>query len=250
MQSQVILHGVKWEDIDKIIKKALEDYKGVKPNLILLDGSYLYTFAKDDVPFVNKFTSQIHTGEIKVIENGSEVIRNPLAVMWHQWLERWCMGETVEIYGKKIKPLKIVRSIDRVVNEFLNKVARSFTGQDFPTMPFAAIGDGAIAGSNPSPNDTDLAHEVARINVLSEDNGGDLSSDGNTFYSVAAFSVDTPTSNTPGFTESAILDKDKPPAGSNIIDSMGDRSIYDEAVPHSQGSDAPGCTTFIYTCGS
>ena len=228
----------------------LEEYPH-KGRLILIDGSYLYTFDKSDVPYVNKYImEEIRNGDIQVEEDGRMVWRNPKVVVWHMWLEQWCMGQEVEIYDKKIKPIKIVRSIDRVVNEFLNKVARSFTGQDFPTMPFAALGDGAIAGSNPSPNDTDLAHEVARINVLSEDNGGDLSSDGNTFYSVAAFSVDTPTSNTPGFTESAIFDKDKPPVGSNIIDSMGDRSIFDEAVPHTSGSDAPGVTTFVYCCGS
>lgn len=249
---QIILNGVTKEDIQNIIKQALEDFKGIKPRLILLDGSYLYTFDKSDIPFINKYIiEKMRPGEIiEIDEKGRKIVRNPAMIQWHEWLERWCMGQTVEIYGKKIKPLKIVRSIDRVVNECLNKVARSFTGQDFNTMAYAAIGDGAIPGSNPSPNDTDLAHEVSRINVLSEDNGGDLSSDGNTFYSVAAYSVDTPTSNTPGFTESAIFDMDKPPSTSTIVDSMGDRSIFDDAVPHVQGSDAPGVTTFIYTCGS
>ena len=245
-----MLNGITKPEIEQIIKDALETFKGTRPRVILLDGSYLYTFAVADVPFVNKFTSQIHIGEITVIEEGRPVIRNPLAIMWHEWLERFCMGQSVEIYGKKIKPLKIVRSIDRVPNPCLEKVARSFAGQDFNTMAFASIGDGAIAGTNPSPSDTVLAHEVSRINVLSEDNGGDLSSDGNTFYSVAAFDVATPTSNTPGFTESGIFDKDTQPVGSTIIPTMGDHSIFDDAVPHTSGSDAPGVTTFIYTCGS
>jgi hypothetical protein len=160
------------------------------------------------------------------------------------------MGETVEIYNKKIKPLKILRSIDRVPNPCLEKIARSFAGQDFNTMAFASVGDGAIAGTNPSPGDTGLANEVARINVTNEDNGGALSSDGNTFYCVGAFSVDTPTSNTPGLSESGIFDKDKPPTSSTIVDTMGDHSIFDDYIPHVAGSDAPGTTTFIYTCAS
>ena len=126
----------------------------------------------------------------------------------------------------------------------LEKVARSFAGQDFNTMAFASIGDGAIAGTNPSPSDTVLAHEVSRINVLSEDNGGDLQSDGNTFYSVAAFDVATPTSNTPGFTESGIFDKDTQPVGSTIIPTMGDHSIFDDAVPHTCRVRCPRCYHF------
>lgn len=255
---QVVLNGVTKEDIQKIIKEALDNFKGTKPRLILLDGSYLYTFAKEDVPFINKYImEEMRNGDIEVDElqdNGTvrKVWRNPKMVQWHNWLELWCMGEDnyVEIYEKRIRPLKIIRSIDRVPNPCLEMVARSFAGQDFNTMAFGAIGDGAIAGTNPSPSDTNLAHEVSRINVTSEDNGGDLSADGNTFYSVSAFSVDTPTSNNPGFTESGIFDRDKPPTGSTIIPTMGDHSIFDDAVPHTQGSDAPGTTTFIYTCAS
>lgn len=250
LQQSVVLQGVTKEQIEDLIQKALNDFQGFIPRIIFIDGSYLYTFDRSDAPFVNKLTSRLHLGEIRVIEHGREVIRNPRMIEWHMNCERWLMGEYVTIFDKKIKPLKIVRAIDRVPNECLEKVARSFTGQDFNTMAFAAIGDGAIAGTNPSPSDTDLAHEVSRINVLSEDNGGDLSSDGNTFYSVAAFDVATPTSNNPGFTESAIFDKDKPPINSSVVDSMGDHSIFDDAIPHTSGSDAPGCTTFIYTCGS
>lgn len=247
--SEVVLHGITKTEIEEIIKKALDESQS-KNRIIFVDGSYLYTFDRADVPFVNKFTSQIHTGEIMVVEDGRQVQRNPLAILWHNWLELWCMGLDVEIYEKRIRPLKITRSIDRVPNPCLEMVARSFAGQDFNTMAFGAIGDGAIAGTNPSPSDQNLAHEVSRINVTAEDNGGDLSADGNTFYSVSAFSVDTPTSNTPGFTESAIFDRDKPPIGSSIIPTMGDHSIFDDPIPHTQGSDAPGCTTFIYTCGS
>ena len=248
---QVVLNGVSQDDIKRIIKDALDNFKGIKPRVIFVDGSYLYTFDKADVPFINKYIiEEMRTGDIQVEEEERLVWRNPKMVQWHMWLERWCMNETVEIYGKKIKPLKIVRSIDRVPNPCLEKVARSFAGQDFNTMAWAAIGDGAIAGTNPSPSDTNLANEVSRINVLSEDNGGDLSADGNTFYSVAAFDVATPTSNTPGFTESAIYDRDTPPVGSTIVPTMGEHSIFDDAVPHTSGSDAPGVTTFIYTCGS
>ena len=253
---QVVLNGVTKEDIQLIIKDALDNFKGIKPSVIFIDGSYLYTFDKSDVPFVNKYiVEEMRTGDIQVNEKQEDgtyrlVWRNPKMVQWHNWLELWCMGQTVEIYGKQIKPLKITRSIDRVPNPCLEMVARSFAGQDFNTMAFASIGDGAIASTNPSPSDTVLAHEVSRINVLNEDNGGDLSADGNTFYSVAAFSVDTPTTNTPGLTESAIHDRDTQPVGSSIIPTMGDHSIFDDAIPHTSGSDAPGVTCFIYTCGS
>lgn len=248
-QSSVVLNGVTKEDIELIIKKALDD-ASIKNRIIFVDGSYLYTWDKSDVHFVNKFTSRIKLGEIQVVEQGRKVWRNPRIIEWHKNLEKWLMGEYVDIYSKKIKPLNILRSIDRVPNECLEKVARSFTGQDFNTMAFSAIGDGAIAGTNPSPGDTALSNEVNRINVTLEDNGGALSSDGNTFYSVGAFSVDTPTSNNPGLSESGIFDKDKPPTGSTIVDTMGDHSIFDDYIPHVSGQDAPGCTTFIYNCAS
>lgn len=249
MQQQVVLQGITKDEIEDLIKKALDESRQ-RNQIIFVDGTYLYTWDKSDVPFVDKFTSRLHLGEIQVIEQGRKVWRNPRMIEWHMGLERCLMGEYITLYNRKIKPLKITRSIDRVPNPCLEKVARSFAGQDFNTMAFASIGDGAIAGTNPSPSDTDLAHQVARINVTNEDNGGDLSSDGNTFYCVAAFSVDTPTTNNPGFTESGIHDADTPPTGSTILPTMGDHSIFDDAIPHTQGSDAPGTTTFIYTCGS
>ena len=91
-RSEVILHGVTKSEIEELLRKALDESHD-RNRIIFVDGTYLYTFAVADVPFVNKFTSQIDTGEITVIEEGREVVRrNPQVIMWHNWLELWCMG--------------------------------------------------------------------------------------------------------------------------------------------------------------
>jgi len=216
---------------------------------MFVDCSYLYTFHKEDLPFIRKFTSTINAAGKWVIEKGRKVFRNPKIIQWHNYLETWLLGESVELYGRKIKPKQIERSVDRVPLECLEKIAGSFTGQDFNTMAYNMIGDGASAGSNPSPNDTDLDNEIARINVITDVGGGALTRDGTTFYSVANFSIDVQSAD---FTECGIADREKPGTGASDVlvvdDTMGDHSIFPNEVEHEQGQDAVGDTVVIFTC--
>ena len=166
-------------------------------------------------------------------------------------MERWVNDEYSIIFDKRIKPLQISTDIYRVTNQMLGLIARSFTGQDFVTMAWVAVGDGAEAGSNPSPNDEDLQHEIDRINVIFETGGGALSVDGFTFYSVANFSKNMGTCTA---TESGIFDREKPGTGApdvnTIDDRMGEHSVFKNEVQHDQGDNAIGVTTTIFFCAS
>ena len=72
MQSQeVILNGITAEDVKQIIAEALETYKGINLQLSYLMVTYLYTFDKADVPFINKYImEEMRTGDIQVEEEG------------------------------------------------------------------------------------------------------------------------------------------------------------------------------------
>jgi len=248
-QADVILHGITADMIQDIVQQAWHDNKVNKSRYLSIDFSYLYTFYVKDLPFVRKFTDSINQGSQWVPEGGRKVLRNPVAVEWHKYLETWFMGRYVNLYGRPVKPKQITRSCDRVPNEFLERIARSFAGQDFNTMVYHAIGDGANAGSNPSPNDTALDNEIARIHVILDSGGGALSVDGTTFYSVANFPK---TLLHADLTESGIFDKQKPGTGATDVaavdDVMGDHSIFPEKIEHEQGVDAPGSTIIIYSC--
>ena len=84
---QVVLNGVTKSDIEEIIRRALDEFHE-KNRIIVVDGSYLYTFAKEDVPFINKYIiEEMRTGDIQVEEEGRLVWRNPKMIQWHHWLE-------------------------------------------------------------------------------------------------------------------------------------------------------------------
>jgi len=244
MQQQVELQGVTYDDLQRLFEKTVAEAYPRKTNLLYLDVAYLYTFDLSDIPFIAKFTE-----EMKLAQQGN---RNPLQIEYHRMLERWWGGQTVILYGKPIKPIQIERTIDRVVNEFLERVASAMAGfGDFAPMKFNALGDGAEAGTSPSPGDTALASEIDRINVLDTLGGGGLTVDGSTFMNVGNHDRFMPSGD---ITEVGIFDAELPGAGEDdvpiIDDRMGDHSIFPNEVPHTSGTDAAGASVIVYMCSS
>lgn len=249
MQQQVELQGVTYDTIQRLFEKVVAESKPHKTNLIYLDVAYLYTFDLSDILFIQKFTEEIKAAQY-IDEKG--VPRNPLQIEYHRMLERWWGGQTVILYGKPIKPIQIERTIDRVVNEFMERIAAAMAGfGDFAPMKFNAIGDGAVAGTAPSPGDTALVSELDRIDVTSQVGGGGLTVDGSTFMNVANFDRFSPSGD---LTECGIFDAEKPGTGEEDVpivdDRMGDHSIFPNPVDHTSGQNAAGDTIVVYQCSS
>lgn len=242
MHQQVALQGITKTDIQQIFEEEIRKHRSL-PRIMYLDCSYLYTFKLEDVYYVRKFTDMIRESEIVVIENGREVVRNPKAIEWHGFLEKWNAGETVDIWGQPVKPIAITRTFDRVPNEALEQIAGGFTAStDFAPMKFHALGSGAVAGTSPSPNATALVTEVDRIDVTEEPGGGSMTRDGSTIFVVGNHDVFMESSS---LTETGIFDSDNV-----LFDRMGDYSIYPAIIPHTSGQDSPGASTIIYQCSS
>jgi len=229
---QVQLLGVTNADIQEMFEKAIEQ-STYKPGLMFLDASYLYTFHLDDFEYVKKLNLLTRRDHTLVIE-------------WHRLLERWYQDQTVrDSFGKIIKPIKISRSLDRVVNEGMEMIANALTGGTLAaSFEFRSIGDGDI--DEPTPADTDLVDEVDTINVNETPDGGSLSRDGTTIYSIGnhSKSVETPTNGE--FTECGMFDKNVGETDQHMLD----HSVFDDPVPHTQNVDSPGSTTVVYLCSS
>lgn len=233
MQQQVLLQGLTADDIRRIIEEAIAPQ--IKANrivkVIMIDATYLYTFAKKDAPWA-----------IKLAKLTRESINN--VKDWHRLCERWYADQTViDDFGRELKPLAIERSIDKVPNEGLEGIAESaFCGQSTRMYPVNALGEGVF--TQVLAGDFGCVDEVERIDVtdLSSTSGGSMSCDGSTFYQVANHTIDMPGSNIT-ITESAILD-----SMDAADDLCGDHSKYPSGIPHDQGDDAPGNTTVIYPC--
>jgi hypothetical protein len=227
---EVQLLGITRQDIQDIFEKTLQDYK-VKPGILFIDASYLYTFNLDDFVEVRKFNI-LGRYDINAVKQ------------WHNCLERWLQDQTVILGNKSIKPIAISRTFDRVVNEGMEIVAGCITGTltDI-TFPYRSIGDGTA--STATPGDKILGNEIDRINVNDSPEGGSLSRDGTTIYSVGNHSKDIETPVDEEFTECGMHSTDSP-----TTDKMLDHSVFDDPIPHIQHEDAPGSTTVIYMCSS
>jgi hypothetical protein len=241
---QVELVGITSETIQKIFEKTVAECYPHKPAINYLDLAYLYTFDLSDIPYVQKFTERMKLTQTRN--------RNPLQIEWHRNLERWFSGEYVTIEGRGIKPLQITRTVDRVVNEFLERIASAMAGfGDFAPMKFHAIGDGAEAGTAPAPSDTALINELDRIDVTAEVGGGGITVDGSVFMCIGNHD---PFSTSGDMTEMGMFDAEKPATGEEdeliIDDRMGDHSIFPTEVSHLSGQDAPGGTIVVYMCSS
>jgi len=226
---QVTLQGITRDDIQRILEEATSNAS--KNRIIFLDTSYLYTFHPDDFEIVSKFNILGRYDLRAVIE-------------WHSCLERWLSDQTVTLANKTIKPIAIARSFDRIVNEGLEAIAAVITtgsAEETETFSFRSIGDGTVAAVLPS--DKVLAHEVDRINVFTAKEGGSLSRDGSTIYSIGNHSKSIPTPANGVFTEIGMHSTDSP-----STDKMLEHSKFITPVPHVQDADGPGTTTVIYMC--
>lgn len=228
-----MLYGVTKEDIQQIVwdtvKAFVEEMKGL-PRVIYFDTSYLYTFDLVDFEYVKKFNLR-----------GRHDIQYVLD--WHVYLERWGQDQTVHIFGKPIKPTKLVRALDRVPNEGLVHIASSYTGEDFNVMRWHAVGIGADPDhAVASPAATGLVVETSRINVETSKDGGSLSQEGSTIYVVGNHPKGIQSG---GYTESGVFD-----AEHQSHDNMGDYSIFPDEVSHDADQNAVGSTTVIYQCST
>jgi len=229
MQQEVELLGITKTNIQEIFEQALKDFKEAKTRIIYLDASYLYTFHLDDFQYIKKLNLLLR--------------RDPLLVReWHKLLERWYNDQTVRNdRGYAIKPIAISRSFDRVVNEGLEMIAGCVTGGESGMFDCRGIGDGDI--DEASPSDLTLNNLVDMINVNETPDGGSLSRDGTTIYSIGNHDKGVPTPANGVFTECGMFD-DIDETLAQILD----HSAFDQPVAHTQNADAPGSTTVIYMC--
>ncbi len=232
MQQEVELLGITKNDIQDIFQETLKNFKEAKTRIIYLDASYLYTFHLDDFQYIRKL-------------NLLTRYHHFLAKEWHRMLERWYQDQTVvDFYGRPIKPIKISRTFDRVTNEGMGMVAANVTGTSTDhSFEYRTIGDGTITEATPS--DIILVNEVDRINVNDTPEGGSLSRDGTTIYSIGNHSKTIPTPANGEFTECGMHSTD-----SDLTDLMFDHSVFAEPIEHTQNADAPGSTTVIYMCSA
>jgi hypothetical protein len=252
---QVQLYGITAEDIQQIFEDTIKKYK-VLPRLMFIDANYLYSFNLDDFVEVRNFNmlGRYYALKLKELSKQKNVNKTEYEICladnsiycrtWHNCLERWLEDQTVTLGDKQIKPIAISRSFDRVVNEGLEIVARSISGGGGDaSFPFRSIGDGAATAATPA--DKILGNEIDRIDVNTAPEGGSLSRDGFTIYSVGNHSKDIPTPVNNKFTECGMHSTDSP-----TTDDTLDHSIFDDPVPHLQNEDSPGSTTIIYMCAS
>jgi hypothetical protein len=227
---QVELLGITKDDIQAIFEKTLKEFKQAKTRIIYLDASYMYTFHLDDFAEVRKFNI-LGRYDINAVKQ------------WHVCLERWCNDQTVTLGGKTIKPIAISRSFDRVVNEGLELLAGALTGNDSAIFNFRGIGDGAA--DEASPSDLGLSNLVDIIDVNDDPDGGSLSRDGSTIYSVGNHAKEVVTPANGVFTECGMFDDDDATTRRIL-----DHSVFGTPIPHTQNADAPGSTTIIYMCSA
>jgi hypothetical protein len=220
----VQLFGVTKEQIQQIYEDALREFK---TRIFFLDASYLYTFHLDDFEYVKKFNKLARYEPKANIE-------------WHGYLERWYQDQTVTIGGHTFKPIKISRSLDRVVNQGMELLAGCIVGEGSAIFNHRGIGDGTTP--EVSLADVDMFNLVDIIDVTDAPEGGSLTRDGTTVYSVGNHAKSVPTPANGEFTESAMFDSD------TVNKKMLDHSIFDDPIPHTQNADAPGSTTIIYMC--
>ena len=226
------LHGITIADIEDVVTRTVQNfiqrYKSI-PKVIWFDTSYLYTFDLNDFEYVRKFNLRGRTDIHYVLE-------------WHRNLERFIQDQTVQIFGRRIKPRQIGSTFDRVPNEGLVNIASSFTGHDFNIMKWHAIGTGATAGTNPPPSATQLVTQVDRIDVTVAPQGGSLSQEGSTIFVVGNHPISTASGS---YTETGLFDSEN-----TALDKMGDYSIFPDEIDHDANQDAIGSTTVIFQCST
>ncbi len=223
--------GITKSDVQDILNQAAHNIQ--IPRLIFLGAAYLYTFDLDDFEIVRKHNI---LGRYNINAN----------IEWHRCLERWLNDQTVTLADKAFSPIAISRNFYRITNEGMEMIAAAIIGSG-SVLPFQfrSLGDGDVAGDTPNPNTRVLSHEVDRIDVLNDPDGGSLSQNGSTVYSIGNHNKDIPTPDNEEFTECGMHDSEDP-----NTDKLLDYSIFEDPIPHVQSADAPGSTTVIYMCSS
>ena len=224
---EVQLSGITRQDVQDIFTKTLQEFKTAKTRVVYLDASYLYNFDKSDFQLIRNLTKLVRYSTKNAVE-------------WHRLLERWYSDQTVSINDRQIKPLKILRTFDKVPNEGLEMTAACWAGQGASVFNFHALGNGTVTQALPS--DTTLVNEISRIDVTQDPNGGSLTRDGSTLYVIGNHPI---TVETADITESGVFDSDNP-----TNDIMLDHAVFDDEVEHTINSDVPGSTTIIYQCSA
>lgn len=246
--------GITRDDIQQIFEKALKDFKQSKTRIIFLDASYLYSFDSYAFEEVKKFNllGRYYSLKVKQLEKEkkTETKEYELALLdnkkyyyeWHKCLETWVDDRDVILGDTKVKPLQIQRSFDRVVNEGLEGIAQQVLGQEESGggFPYRALDKGNV--TEIGPNATILLDEADRINVNENPDGGSLSRDGSTIYSVGNHNKGMESATIKGV---AMLSTDSP-----TTDRMFDYSAFPTPITHIQNVTAVGSTTIIYMCSS
>lgn len=254
LHDQVELRGITKIDLQNIYDAALRESK---TRLFFLDASYMYTFHLDDFPSVKKFNllGRYYAQELKRLQklirqrkpvdmvyyDQINVSNSSYCRSWHNCLELWFDEKSVTLGDRTLRPIKITRTLDRVVNQGMEMLAGCVVGEGDAIFEYRAIGDGVV--TEVSLADTDMYNQVDIINVNDAPEGGSLSRDGTTIMSVGnhAKSVPTPIDNE--FTECGMFDGED-----EDNRNMFDHSAFVDPIPHTQNVDAPGSTTIIYMC--
>jgi len=260
LNMQIELLGISKNQLQEIYDNAIRNSKSSNPSIMFLDASYIYTFHLDDAPEITKMNKLIRYQQQKVNKLAREkkqytiefeiaqAENHEVLTHWHSLLERWYNDQTVRnSFNRILKPLAISRSLDRVTNQGMESIAIGVVGEGGDTSTtvynFRSIGDGAVTDA--SPADTEPSNVVDVIDVNNAPEGGSLSRDGTTIYSIGnhAKTVATPANGV--FTECGMHNTDDT---DNWL--MFDHSIFDDPIPHTQNADAPGSSTIIYMCSA
>lgn len=255
LHDQVELRGITKNDLQDIYDAALRESK---TRLFFLDASYLYTFHLDDFVEVKKFNllGRYYSQELirlnKLIRDHKPIdmlyydqinaSNSSYCRSWHNCLELWFDEKSVTLGDRTLKPIKITRTLDRVLNRGMELLAGCVVGEDSAIFNFRAIGDGAI--TQVSLADTDMYNLIGDIiDVNNTPEGGSLSRDGTTIMSVGNHSKEVPTPVNNQLTECGMFDSDI-----EETRNMFDHSGFNNPIPHTQNVDSPGSTTVIYMC--
>jgi len=223
---QVQLYAITKDDIQQMFEDTIKKYR-MLPKWIYVDATYLYNFHLDDFETIRKISHLMRYSLKAVLE-------------WHQSLERWLCDQTVVLGGRQIKPIHIVRSFDRVVNEAMEDIAGCIMGVEMNPFKFHALGTGVVSVALPS--DTTMVNQISRIDVTTDPNGGTLSKDGSTIYIIG----NHPKSIEQGdVSETGVFD-----SADTAVDRMLDHSLFTTPIPHLINQDIAASTTVIWQCSS